>query len=102
MKRISKYIIVLTSTLLLFISGLTVIYAQDAGIETTDISDEEKNEIIENIGISFVEEHPSKTTMSCFDVNGSGMVAIGHSKFIFRGISVFDKNGEFLFGYKFV
>lgn len=74
--------------------------AVNTNFSISNITEEKKNTVINNLDISLIEE-PSKTTIECFDVNDNGMIALGHTDYNNAIISIYDSNGIFKYGYSF-
>ncbi len=80
----------------LFFSGG---FTEETGFDTSE-STLNLTEYVESIDLSFFGEEPNSTSACCFDVNDSGMYALG-----MEGrkdmILVFNSDGNFAYGYSF-
>lgn len=97
-KRIvfSCFLFVITLTSVFFVMSITV-----GAFEFDTFSNEEIDALISNIQIETLQSAPLKQTIKCFNVNDSGMIAIGTSDFEQKTICIYDPNGEFQYGYRF-
>ena len=90
-----------TIILLLLISAGVKTSAMNTGFTISPLTEEEKNTIMPNIGISPIETEPVKGSISCFDVNDSEMIAIGQSKGEQKTVCIYSQSGIFMYGYTF-
>ena len=74
--------------------------AMNTGLSTLKIDDTVKQEFINNINLSLIEE-PIINSIQCFDVNDSKMIAIGHRTSNKKYICIYSNNGEFKYGFSF-
>ena len=65
--------VLLISCLCSFYSALSL----NIGLETSEMIEEDQKTFISSINLSVVNEENSKKAFSCFDVNDSGMIALG-------------------------
>ena len=100
MKKTNIILTILSLIFLLSLFGNSLVFA-DNSMETVEMSETKKKTLLYNMNIKRIEKAPPKTTISYFDVNSKGMFAVGYERVAYRGIAVFDKDGNFLFGYKF-
>ena len=56
------------------------------GFTTDNMDLEEQKRFLSNINLSLITEEPSKNAITCFDVNDSGLIAIGSKNKISIGI----------------
>lgn len=86
---------------MMFIFGATVsALPLDIGFSTTKLSAEERNRFLGNINFKLIDKEPEWDSISCFDVSDSGHIAVvGESKNGHDSISVYDKTGNFAYGY---
>lgn len=75
--------------------------AVNTNFSISNITEDKKNTITDNLDISLILDEPSKATIECFDVNDNGMIALGHTNYNDAIISVYDSNGIFKYGYGF-
>lgn len=85
---------------ILFICGVETM-AVNTNFSFSNITEDEKNAIINNLKISLVLESSHQKSIECFDVNDDGMIALGHRNFNEAKISVYDSSGNFQYGYSF-
>lgn len=98
-KRIKILCSLVILSLVIVIGGINS-YALTTGFSVDDISESEKENI--DIDISLVSEAPSDKSISRFDVNENGMIALGHKlSGMSNMISVYDSDGNFKYGYSF-
>ena len=101
MKKSVKFLYLFVLSIISFsIFGVNA-FAINTNFSISSIQEDEKNTIIDNLGISLILEEPSKKSIQCFDVNDDGMIALGHKNFNDAIISVYDSNGIFKYGYGF-
>ncbi len=100
------------NTIKLFISSVFVLvvflfnglnaFAVSTDFSVSEISEEEKSKIIDNLDITLISEEPSQKTIECFDVSNEELIALGHrNSSNTRSVSVYDSIGNFKYGYKF-
>lgn len=79
--------------------------AMNTGFTISQLTEEEKSNIIPNIDISPIESpieiESAKRPIECFDVNESEMIAIGQSKGEQKAVCIYSQDGSFLYGYTF-
>ena len=94
---------VLIVFLLVLVANAIEVNAVGTGFKTTPLQTQDKNRIISNIDISLINEEPStKPSISCFDVNSDGLIAIGHLGADERKtVCVYSAEGVFQYGYTF-
>lgn len=85
---------------ILFICGVETM-AINTNFSFSNITEEEKNAIINNLKISLIQEPSHPKSIECFDVNDHEMIALGHRTFNDATISVYDSFGIFQYGYTF-
>ena len=82
--------------------GGTVL-AMNMEFSTVPISPERSKSILENINLILLREGPDKQTISCFDVNEKGLIAIGcKASSTRKTVCIYTNTGDFLYGYSFV
>lgn len=89
--------VLLISCLCSFYSALSL----NIGLETSEMTEEDQKTFISSINLSVVNEENSKKAFSCFDVNDSGMIALGQESKGRKYVSIYNSDGEFLYGYSF-
>lgn len=101
MRKVRLFIL-LVFVLALFTSAVKV-NAINTGFETKQLSVEEKNNFLSNMDLLRIDEEPEiRSSISCFDVNSNGLIAIGRfgvdEK---KTVCVYSDEGVFQYGYKF-
>ena len=71
------------------------------GFTTDNMDLEEQKRFLSNINLSLITEEPSKNAITCFDVNDSGLIAIGSKNSKTKLVLVYTTNGNFKYGYAF-
>jgi hypothetical protein len=71
--------------------------AASIGMETCDISAEEKTAILDTIDLQVIQVTDAEQGIHCFDVSQNHTVALGFDSRIY----VYDANGEFRYGFRF-
>lgn len=91
------------SFLLCFILSIcpTRAYADQFGFNTIALPDNVQLEYFDNLNVVPLEKEQDKLPVVCFDVNSSGMYALGHGNSLKKTICVYDANNEFLSGFEF-
>ncbi len=84
--------------LLVCISSISA-FAMHTGFETEELSQEEKDTVLENLSFTLLSEEPKPNTIECLDVHEDGRIATGTSGTSTRTISVYSPEGTFLYGY---
>lgn len=96
-----KYLLaILIFTLCIFTSTVQG-KAMNTGFSTNELSKEEQESFISNINITLLTAEPAKKNILCFDVNESGLVAIGQVGSNRKVLCVYNAEGAFLYGYTF-
>lgn len=75
--------------------------AMHTGFEITELTNEDKNTFISNINLVLIDEEPTKKSITCFDVNSNGFIAIGQNTVDRKTICVYSNEGVFQYGYTF-
>lgn len=84
-----------------FLIGLLFLTSVPA-MASSDLTEDEVSAISSNVNITLLKEEPSKKNIDCFNVSNDGTVAILQERSSNRRvICVYDKKGEFLYGYEF-
>ena len=96
-----KIVCAVLMTMILMLSGAIISYAMETGFSTEELDKEEKQVLISSFGISLLYSEPDKRPIDCFDVNESGLIAIGFSDSEKKTICVYTVDGEFQYGYMF-
>ena len=86
--------------LAIFVNAMRV-NAMHTGFETNEMPSEEKNIFVSNVNISSINKEPVKKTITCFDVNGDQLIAIGQNTSDRKTICVYSNEGAFQYGYTF-
>lgn len=94
-------IFLLCTVLLGLFMGTIQVNAMNTGFAVEPKPLNEKNTFISNVNISLLEEEPVKASIACFDINGSGFIAIGQSKSEKKTIGVYSNEGIYQYGYTF-
>ena len=76
--------------------GVTTVFS------TTACSDEEKTAIMDTINLKVCTEEYFASGIQCFDVRDDGVYALAFGEGSNSRISVYDSDGSFQYGYKFV
>lgn len=84
-----------------FIFGSIHASAINTGFETTELTPAECEKIKKNLSFSFLSEPPEAHTISCFDINEDGRIAIGTETTSAGRILVYTPEGQFMYGYFF-
>ena len=80
---------------------MTAVSAMNTGFEISDLPENEINDFISNVNLWVINDEPDKQSISCFDVNKSGLVAIGQGAFERKTVCVYSSTGDFQYGYTF-
>lgn len=99
MKRIKIFFMV-------FLLGVVFIsknnaFAMDEGLSMEKMPSEQVERFLKNSGITIFYSEPDKKTISCYDVNEDGMIAIGSDDSTKKQICIYSNNGDFQYGYRF-
>lgn len=104
MKKILKKSTVVFLTVA-FMLGLSLgAFAMNTGFKTSEFQDEEKKTILSNFKLTLVTEEAPGNPITCFDVNDSGLIAIGAEDSLDstkKSVWVYDSAGTFRHGYTF-
>lgn len=85
----------------LFIMNLPVhLSAMTTGFEVEEIPESQIEKIIANLNVNVFYEEPTKKGIDCFDVSGTGHIAVG-SVGNDPHVCIYDSNGDFLYGLSF-
>ena len=90
--------IILLSVILIFLSTIEV-NAINTGFSVEELSKEEQDNFVSNIDITLLTEEPAKSAFICFDVNNSGLIAIGQDTPGIATVCVYSMGGFFQYGY---
>ena len=72
----------------------------DIGLDTDEVDAERRERILTNISLTPLTEAPENGAFNSFDVRSDGAFILGCT-FPTNCVAAFDKNGDFLYGYKF-
>lgn len=72
-----------------------------ATFKSSELSEKETEDIINNISFERLTKEPKKKPLECFDVNINNEFAIGFSKHNDKTVLIYDENGIFQYGYAF-
>ena len=96
--------LLLLSTLTLVLFPITIkVNAINTGLQTDEISSEEKESFIASIDISVISEEPPRKDITCFDVNSNHLIAVGLNQAFPKKqkICIYSNEGVFQYGYTF-
>ena len=102
--KIKKACLLLLSTLTLVLFPITIkVNAINTGLQTDEISSEEKESFIASIDISVISEEPPRKDITCFDVNSNHLIAIAQNTFNSskQTVCIYSNEGVFQYGYTF-
>ena len=102
--KIKKACLFLLSTLILVLFPITIkVNAINTGLQTDEISSEEKDSFIASIDISVISEEPPRKDITCFDVNSNHLIAIAQNTFNSskQTVCIYSNEGVFQYGYTF-
>lgn len=102
MKKVIKFLVCITFVIVIVFFASVNAMAVSTGFSTSDMDSEQKSAIIEKLNISLVSENINSKAIECFDVNESGMIALGHYNGRQKAISIYDSEGNFKRGYSFM
>lgn len=71
------------------------------GFETVQVSDERAEEILKQVNLIRIYAEPESASMTGFDVNEEGSIAIGFRRTNDKAIGIYDSEGIFRYGYRF-
>lgn len=97
MKRLQGLFCVLLLFLFLSIEAA----AMNTGFSIEALPEKDKDTFLENLKISLIKEEPTRRAIDCFDVNDSGLIAIGQNNFNNKILCVYTSDGIFQYGYRF-
>lgn len=97
--RYVEYFLTIVLLLFLLINGGVNVLAVNTGFSTEELTD--KDTFVKNVDVCVLDSAPEKKAIVCFDVNESGMIAIGHNGSDTKIISIYNLDGGFLYGYEF-
>lgn len=86
---------------MLFLASLNSAYCIDTGFETESMETNLKSTFLSNIVLEVFYTEPEKLLIDDFDVNSTGLIALGTSNSTAKRICVYDSDGIFKYGYKF-
>lgn len=101
MKNVIKFLVCIIFVMVIVFSTGVNARAVSTGFSTSDMDSEQENIIIKNLNISLVSENGNSKAIECFDVNESGIIALGHDNGRQKSISIYDSEGNFKRGYSF-
>ncbi len=96
-----RYFYIIISLLFILANSGIKASAVNTGFTTESMQDDEVDTFIENVTLLVLTEEPEKTPIDCFDVNDSGMIAIGSSDINQKNVCIYAENGLFQYGYSF-
>lgn len=100
--KMKKNRLIILSLLLGFIlCGKQDIFGMETGFSTETLSADETDTFLNNVSISMFFLEPRQEAIMCFDVNESGMIAIGTASSENKRIGIYSVDGDFKYGYKF-
>lgn len=100
MNKISRFLICM-ALLCVVVSLSLPVNASYFPHPVTDCTEEEKNNFLEAIGFSLLENEPEKSGISCFDVRQDGWIALGFQNSSRKVIAVYSAEGTFQYGYTY-
>ena len=86
---------------LIICNGGVNAFAMNTGFSTSEMNSKDQHTFLSNINLSQIYDEPQKSTIECFDVSESELIAIGSATSEKKYISVYDATGEFQYGYAF-
>lgn len=95
-----SYLFLLIISLFICNGGINA-FAMNTGFSTSEMSAKEQHIFLSNVNLSLIYDEPQKSTITCFDVSKSGLIAIGFASAENKYISVYDTTGKFQYGYIF-
>lgn len=96
-----KTIFILFIVSLIICGGGMNVFAMNTGFSISEMNSKDQHTFLSNINLSPIYDEPQKGTITCFDVNESGLIAIGFASSENKHISVYDATGKFQYGYIF-
>ena len=104
MKLRLRYIFsILIFVMLVSVLNTTEVNAMNTGFQTVPFPAEKKETFIFNSNILLLTEEPEQKTITCFDVNRNGLIAVGQYSMTWgrRTICIYSSEGVFQYGYTF-
>ena len=93
--------VVVIPLLIMMLSSSLYVCASDGEFATESLSTDTENLFLNNIELMIIDHEPEKRSIECFSVNNDQNIAIGFSNFDNKTICVYNRYGEFQYGYKF-
>lgn len=78
------------------------VYANEGGMKTEEMPKDEQESVIKGACINVFDTEPEKRKILCFDVNESGLIALGTETENNKCISVYTENMVFLYRINFI
>ena len=100
MKYVKNQVIVILIFIILLSCG-TNVSAMEPEITTKEMNSHEKEKMISDIDITFLETEPVQRAIKCFYVNEKDMIAIGTSNSQEKTICIYNSEGIYQYGYRF-
>ncbi len=99
--RAKCFIIFTVIVILLIATPYTNASAMKTGFDIEPISSENAKKIFDNINLKYENEEAYHHSIDCFDVSGSGLIAVGIDEDIEKHINIYNSDGIFQYGYSF-
>lgn len=99
--KYKKNMFILFIISLIICNGGVNAFAMNTGFSTSEMNSKDQHTFLSNINLSQIYDEPQKSTIECFDVSESELIAIGSATSEKKYISVYDATGEFQYGYAF-
>lgn len=96
-----KIIAILFIVLLIFSTGKVYAFAMNTGFETDNMEYEDQQIFIKNDDLKLITEKPPSYSVLFFYVSEDGLIALGSESLDEKIISVYSKDGNFMYGYTF-
>lgn len=99
--KLKMFFVFVISLLIMMLSSSLYVCASDRGFSTELLSSDDKTLFLDNIELIAIDYEPEKRAIECFSINNKQNIAIGFSDSYNKTICVYNRYGEFLYGYRF-
>ncbi len=95
-------IAIILFTFLCMVTSNQLVFAYGGGMKTEEMPKDEQESVIEGACINVFDTEPEKRKILCFDVNESGLIALGTEIENNKSICVYTENMDFLYRINFI
>lgn len=99
--RIRKILLMLFIITIFLWNANESVFAMNTGLSTENMDPQDQQIFLSNINLSLIKIEPKQNSISCFDVNDNGLIAIGSANSTDKSVLVYAPDGTFQYGYTF-